>query len=166
MEEGKILEIEKNTEKMKKKEKIKTLELRISELEDINNKYLLNIADLQNDLKRIQKNIETSKQEEVRKLFSHFLPLFDSLKMAVENDEKELKKGLDTILNQVNTILDTLEVEEINPKLGEKFDYNSQEAIMTKEHPDYKSGEINEVFQTGYSHKNILIRPARVSTTS
>ena len=97
------------------------------------------------------------------------LPAVDNLERAIlaaAEGEGSLKSGVEMTLRQLLDSLKNVGVTPIGEK-GELFDPNRHEAIMHIEDPEYKEGEIVEVFQRGYVYKEeTVIRHACVKTAN
>jgi molecular chaperone GrpE len=62
-------------------------------------------------------------------------------------------------------LLKSLEKHGVRPveALGRKLDPNLHQAVAQLDHPDAGAGEIVQVFQTGYTIADRLLRPAMVA---
>ena len=65
------------------------------------------------------------------------------------------------IYNGLKEALKKFGVEEIN-RVGEVFDPNLEQAILTGNEEDKEDEVVLEVFQKGYKLKDRVIRPAKV----
>ena len=80
----------------------------------------------------------------------------------IQNDEvQKYLSGYELMYNQLKTILNKFEVEEIN-RPGEVFDPKLEEAIVAECVEDKDDEIVLEVLQKGYKLKDRVIRPARV----
>lgn len=131
------------------------------EIEDLKNKYLRALADLDNYKKRA--NIE---KEEIAKfsngsLIKELLPVLDGFEKAIEHAKSdELIKGIALIKKRIEDALAKFGVQEVEA-LGKKYDPNFHEAILIKE-SDKEPGIVIEQMQKGYLMFGRLIRPAMV----
>ena len=82
------------------------------------------------------------------------LPAMDSFKQAKTSisDENTLK-GLDLVLNQILKAFESLGVTKIDA-VGQKFDPNFHNAVLTGNDPEKPDGEILNEFQEGFIFKN------------
>ena len=151
-------------------------------MEDLNNQ-IINLenekADLTNKVKLAQAdlvNYRVRKDEEVtgllkyanKELIIELLPIIDNFERAIGNENEdatdEMKKyyeGIHMIYNGLKTALNKFGVEEIN-RVGEIFDPNLEQAILTDNVADKEDEVILEVLQKGYKLKDRVIRPASV----
>lgn len=135
---------------------------KINELTD---KYLRALAELDNYRKRMVKDKEDFVKYTRGEAVAIFLPVVDNFERAVASASKvkdfdQLKKGIDMILKQFESALKEIGATEI-PTSG-MFDPIYHHA-MHKEHAEgKKEGEIIEVYQKGYMLDDKIIRPAMV----
>ena len=69
------------------------------------------------------------------------------------------------IFKQLTGVLEKAGLEEINA-LGEDFDPNFHNAVMTEDNDDYDSGKVTEVMQKGYLLNKKVIRPSMVKVNN
>src|ERR1700730_6247579 len=127
--------------------------------------YLRAVAELDNVRKRAQRDIEAANRYGLEKFASELLPVKDSLELAVQNagwaDASSLKQGQEATLQLLSRALEKLGVTIIDP-LGEPFDPERHEAMMTKESDTAEPNSVLQVVQPGYERNGRLLRPARV----
>ena len=91
-----------------------------------------------------------------------------AIKMSLESNSEELKKymeGYNLTYTNLISILNKFEIREIN-RLGEKFDPNLEQALLT-DHDESKDDDIvTEVLLKGYMLKDRVIRPASVKVNN
>lgn len=90
-----------------------------------------------------------------------FLPILDSLEkayLACANDES-IKSGIELVLKAFKQLLEKYEIKEVDTE--SEFDPNLHEALMTVE--SNTPNKIVQVFEKGYTYKDKLLRPAKVS---
>ncbi len=102
----------------------------------------------------------------VQAMIIKFLPILDNFDLAEKKLSGDLKnseeiKGLLQIRKQFADFLRGEGVEEIKTN-NNNFNPNFQEVAEEIDNPDYKSGEIIEEVQKGYTLQGKLIRPAKV----
>jgi molecular chaperone GrpE len=95
--------------------------------------------------------------------------LADSFEIAFGNKEaweqapENWRKGIEYIYSQLQTILRDHGVEEISPKIGDKFNPSEQEPAATIEaSTEEEDDEIVEVIKKGYRLHKKIVRPASV----
>ncbi len=137
------------------------------------------IAELTDDLKRLQADFENFKKRTERewgersrlatqRLMSDLLPVLDTFDKAIEETRKAgdddcLKEGLVKVHRQ---LMQALEGEGLKVIRTEgKFDPFLHEAIQREERPDAEEGRILEVYQRGYTLNGKTLRPSRVKVS-
>jgi molecular chaperone GrpE len=127
--------------------------------------YLRAVAELDNVRKRAQRDIEAANRYGLEKFASELLPVKDSLELAVQNAGRahasSLREGQEATLQLLSRALEKLGVSIIDP-LGEPFDPERHEAMMTKESDTAEPNSVLQVVQPGYELNGRLLRPARV----
>jgi len=135
---------------------------KINELTD---KYLRALAELDNFRKRIAKEKQEFEKNAKNEAIYIFLPVLDNLERAISvsgniQDIKTLIKGIEMIIKQFKDILKEIGVKEIETKGLFNPEYHH---VLHKEHVEGKTdGEILEVYQKGYILGDKIIRPAMV----
>lgn len=91
-----------------------------------------------------------------------------AIKMSLESNSEELKKymeGYNLTYTNLISILNKFGIREIN-RLGEKFDPNLEQALLT-DHDESKDDDVvTEVLLKGYMLKDRVIRPASVKVNN
>ena len=91
-----------------------------------------------------------------------------AIKMSSESNSEELKKymeGYNLTYTNLISILNKFGISEIN-RLGEKFDPNLEQALLT-DHDESKDDDVvTEVLLKGYMLKDRVIRPASVKVNN
>ena len=91
-----------------------------------------------------------------------------AIKMSSESNSEELKKymeGSNLTYTNLISILNKFGISEIN-RLGEKFDPNLEQALLT-DHDESKDDDVvTEVLLKGYMLKDRVIRPASVKVNN
>ena len=91
-----------------------------------------------------------------------------AIKMTLESKSEELKKymeGYNLTYTNLISILNKFGIREIN-RLGEKFDPNLEQALLT-DHDESKDDDVvTEVLLKGYMLKDRVIRPASVKVNN
>lgn len=134
------------------------------------------IAELTDDLKRIQADFENFKKRNDKdwtermklanqRLITDLLPLLDSFDVALEDakknaDARSLRTGLQNLHKQLLQMLQREGLREI--PAAKRFDPFMHEAVMREEMEDSEDGRILEVFQKGYTLGSKAIRPTKV----
>lgn len=106
---------------------------------------------------------EYAKVSVIKKL----LPMIDNIDRAAaaDKDSADYIKGIEMIIKQFSSIVETLEITEISA-VGEVFDPNFHEAVIHIEDESYGENVIAEVLQKGYKLGDTVIRPAMVKVAN
>ncbi len=175
-EEGVETELLEETKELENDTKLNNemlkLEKEIQELTE-SNKALqekVNLANAESINYRRRKDEETANILKFanQDLITEILPILDSFDKTVNRDDsglsEELKKyqvGFRMVYENLKAILTKYGVEEIN-RVGEVFDPNLEQALLTESREDLKDEVVIEVLQKGYKLKDRVIRPASV----
>ena len=177
MEEEKKEELQeeqenKNIEKDKKNKKFeKLLEENEKLKSDVNhwkNEYYRAYADTQNLRKSLEKDHQEAMRYRAEGFIEQLLPVLDSFHVVLskEVDDPNLKNyliGFTYIYRNMVNALENEGVKELAPKVGDKFDAQSMNAIEVEEvSEEEKEGLITKVVTNGYKLHDRLIRPANV----
>jgi molecular chaperone GrpE len=129
--------------------------------------YLRGVAEMENQRKRGQRDLENALKYGAERLLGELLPVKDSLEMAIASlgDKPEaaaLHTGVDMTLKLLDSALERQGVSEISPAKGEVFDHEWHEAMATQESAEVPADRILTTVQKGYKLNGRLLRPARV----
>ena len=135
--------------------------------EDGDAKYLRLMADFQNYKKRVEKEKKDLYSYANEKLATDLLEVVDNFERALSHEDSGdgFKEGMEMIFKQLNGVLEKHGLAEI-PALGEDFDPNFHNAVMTEETDKYESGKVSGVLQKGYTLNGKVIRPSMVKVVS
>ena len=137
-----------------------------AELESLNKRYMLLLADFDNFKRRTQ--VEKAQIYELgnEALIKSLLPGLDAFDMAFkalpENLEAPLKSfavGMEAVYKKFRDSLEANGVTEIEA-LGKIYDPVYHEAVMTVEDSSVENDTIIDVLQKGYQLKDKVIRPS------
>ena len=136
-------------------------------------KEILELEDKHVRLKAEFENFRRRKSEEFIKLLQYdgeevikgFLPIIDDLKRMIASNEdtslETLKDGVKMVESKIYKFFDKLEVEPFAEK-GDKMDSEIHDAMLTKQDKSMEDNCILEVFESGYTFKEKVIRHAKV----
>ena len=96
------------------------------------------------------------------------LPVIDNFDRATDNktDDIEIyRKGIEMTFAQLKDLLGSLEVEAFG-EIGDEFDPNIHNAVMSVENPDLPENTIAGVFEKGYKMGDRILRFATVQVTN
>ena len=138
-------------------------------------------AELDNQRKRLARDVDMARKFANERLLSELLPVLDSLDagllaamqgatsmpasslsaVAAGQDAKALVAGLDLTLKQLLKVASDNGLGLIDP-LGEAFNPDLHQAISQAEQHGVAAGTVLQVFQKGYLLNGRLLRPALV----
>ncbi len=135
--------------------------------EDGDAKYLRLMADFQNYKKRVEKEKKDLYSYANEKLVTELLAVLDNFERALSHEDAGdgFKEGMEMIFKQLVDVLEKSGLAEI-AALGEDFDPNFHNAVMTEETEEYESGKVSGVLQKGYTLNGKVIRPSMVKVVS
>ena len=130
---------------------------------DADTRYMRLMADFQNYKKRVEKEKKDLYSYANEQLITELLEILDNFERALEQETGEagFKEGMNMIFKQFTGVLEKSGLAEI-PALGEEFDPNFHNAVMTEETAEYESGKVSGVMQKGYTLNGKVIRPSMV----
>ena len=159
-------EVKKKSKKDVNKEMLK-IEEEISKLTEENKvldeKVRLAQAELINYRKRKDEETANILKFANQDLISELLPVIDNFERAIASNSEESKfvDGVKLIYQNLMNILEKAGVEVIN-RVGEEFDPNLEEALVTDCIEDKDDDIVLEVLAKGYKLKGRVIKPASV----
>lgn len=130
------------------------------------NSYYKAYADTENLRKSIEKDHQMAIKYRAEGFINNLLPILDGFHLALANPapSEELKNylvGFTYIYNNLVKVLEDEGVKEITPKVGDKYDERTMEA-MEQVYQDGEPNLIVKVNMKGYLLKDHLVRPAMV----
>ena len=126
-----------------------------------------NMAEFDNFKKRMNKEKESLYGSILSDVISNLLPVIDNFEKAKDADctDETYKTGISMIYNQLMELLNKQGVEKI-PDLGQTFDPEIHEAVMSVIDASKGEKEIVEVFRTGYRMKDKVVRHSLVKVAN
>ena len=140
------------------------------ELAEARDEHLRLAAEFDNYRKRQARNLEIVIKSANEGLLVNFLEVLDNFERALEAGEeksnfKKYHKGMKLIFEQLTKTLERAGVERF-VSLGEKFDPNLHEALLTLESDEYEPDHVAQEISAGYKLHDKVIRHARVGVVS
>src|SRR5690606_8184859 len=136
-----------------------------AEVEQVKAEALRERADLENQRKRVARDIEQARKFANEKLLGELLPVFDSLDAglnAAGSEPNPLREGLELTLKQLLKVAGDNGLSLLDP-VGEAFNPEHHQAISQVDAPaGVAPGTVVTVFQKGYLLNERLLRPALV----
>ena len=128
-------------------------------------RYMRLMAEFQNFKRRAAREKSDIHAYANEKIIGELLPVLDNFERALEtrgDDIEAYSKGMELIFTQLRTALEHAGLEEI-PALGEEFDPNIHNAVMTEQSEEHDDGKVSKVLQKGYKLNDKVIRPSMVA---
>ena len=140
------------------------LETLRNELDQLRATTLLERADLENQRKRVARDIEQARKFANERLLGDLLPVFDSLDAGLAAAGEQggpLKDGMELTYRQLLKVAADNGLVVVDPA-GQPFNPEHHQAISQADPGDAAPGSVLQVFQKGYLLNGRLLRPAMV----
>ena len=140
------------------------LEALRAELEQLKAQSLVERADLENQRKRLARDVEQARRFANERLLGELLPVFDSLDAglaAAAGQDGPLKDGLELTFRQLLKVAADNGLAVVDPA-GQPFNPDHHQAISQADPGLAAPGSVLQVFQKGYLLNDRLLRPALV----
>jgi molecular chaperone GrpE len=136
-----------------------------AELDQLRAQSLVDRADLENQRKRMERDVRNACRFANKQLLGDLLPVFDSLEAALVNAPAEdpLRDGVVLTLRELTRVCENNGLVEVAPSQGEGFDPERHQAMSAVETDQVPPGAVVQVFQKGYVLNEQLLRPALVA---
>lgn len=121
-------------------------------------------AELENQRKRLVRDVDMARKFANERLLGDLLPVFDSLDaglMAAGNEASPLRDGLELTFKQLLKVAADNGLQQIDP-VGQVFNPEHHQAISHAPAGDAAPDSVVQVFQKGYLLNERLLRPALV----
>lgn len=152
----------------KKKDKaLERLEEKVAELEDARVRQL---AEFENFRKRSEKEKSQMFEVGAKSVIEKILPVLDNFERGLAGVPEEEKgtpfvEGIEMVYKQILTAFEEIGVKPIEA-VGNEFDPNFHNAVMTVEDDSLESGMVAEELQKGYLYKESVVRHSMVKVVS
>ncbi len=166
-----------STKKLQHKieEQQETIEAALEERDEFKDKYLRNLAEIDNFRKRVKKEKEEFQRYVLSEFLLDLLQVYDNLERALkaktpsekqssvldllkDDDEKSIVSGVEMIFKQFTDLLKKYNVIEIEA-LNEPFDPNLHQALSKEESGEVDEPRVVEVYQKGFLYNGKLLKP-------
>jgi molecular chaperone GrpE len=143
------------------------------ERDELRDRFMRALADAENSRKRADRDRREAEQYGGSKLARDLLPVYDSMKRAVETIKPEqreanaaLIEGVELTLRELMNVFKKHGLQLIQPAAGEVFDPQIHQAMFEAPVPGTKAGDILRVMADGFMLHDRLLRPAQVGVSS
>lgn len=135
-----------------------------AEVEQLKAQSLIERADLENQRKRLARDIDMARKFANERLLGELLPVFDSMEagLASAAPDDPLRAGLELTLKQLLAVAEKNGLVEVAPQPGDAFNPEHHNAVSQQPAEGVASGAVVQAFQKGYVLNERLLRPAMV----
>src|SRR5690242_5635454 len=137
-------------------------ETKIGEMRDL---LLRERAEIENQRKRLARDVEQARKFANERLLSDLLPVCDNLERGLAADTADagaLREGMDLTLKALLKVAEANGLKAIEP-LGQPFNPELHQAMSLVEAPNAAANTVVSVLQKGYVLNERLLRPALVA---
>jgi molecular chaperone GrpE len=139
-------------------------ETKLGEMRDL---LLRERAEIENQRKRLQRDLEQARKFANERLLGDLLPVCDSLErgLAVQTaDAGSLREGMELTLKALLKVAEGNGLKAIDP-VGQPFNPEQQQAVSMVDVPGTAPDTVVAVIQKGYVLNERLLRPALVTVS-
>lgn len=136
----------------------------LAELEQLREQGLRERAELENQRRRMQRDVDTARRFANERVLSDLLPVIDSLKAGLGADVADtarLREGMELTLRQLLKMASDHGLQTVHP-VGLPFNPEQHQAMSMVPSPEHDPGTVVQVYQDGYVLNDRLLRPALV----
>ncbi|MEN1956538.1 nucleotide exchange factor GrpE [Luteimonas sp. MJ204] len=139
-----------------------------AELEQVRAQSLIDRADLENQRRRLERDVQNACRFANKQILGDLLPVFDSLDaaLAAAGSNGPLREGIELTLRELRRVTGNQGLYEIAPAANEVFNPDLHQAMSVVEAPDVDAGAVAQLFQKGYRLNEQLLRPALVAVSN
>jgi len=124
-------------------------------------------ADMENQRKRSQKDVENARKFALEGMVNDLLPIRDSLEMGIaaaretDTDAEKIIEGSDLTLKMLSQAFEKYNINVVDP-IDQKFDPEFHQAMSMQAVEGKEPNTVTAVLQKGYTLNDRLLRPALV----
>lgn len=148
---------------------LETLKIQLGEMEasyaELRDTVLRERAELENQRRRLQRDLEQARRFANEKLLNELLPIYDGLErgLAVETgDVAAVREGISLTLKELLRIAQNNGLVQVDP-LGQPLDPERHHAVSMVDASGSAPNTVVSVLQKGYVLNDRLLRPALVA---
>lgn len=122
-------------------------------------------AEIENQRKRLQRDLDQARKFANEKLLAEVLPVIDNLERGLLADKTEgggLRAGVELTLKELLRVVTAHGIVIVNP-IGEAFDPERHQAMSMVDTTEHAPNTVVAVLQKGYILNERLLRPALVN---
>jgi molecular chaperone GrpE len=136
-----------------------------SRIDEQKEAWMRAVAEAENIRKRAQADVQAAHKFGVERMAESLLPVMDSLEAtlaAAEGTPQALRDGVALTQKQLKAAFQKVNLAEIVPEVGERFDPHKHQAMAAVEAENAEPNSIVAVMQKGYRLHDRILRPALV----
>ena len=136
-----------------------------TKLDEMRDTMLRERAELENQRKRLARDLEQARRFANERLLADLLPVCDSLERGLNTENADavsLREGMDLTLKALQKVAEANGLKPLNPA-GEAFNPELHQAMSMVDGQGQSSGTVLQVLQKGYVLNERLLRPALVA---
>lgn len=143
------------------------LEALKGELEQLRAQSLVERADLDNQRKRLEREVSNACRFANKQLLNDLLPVLDGMDAALTTADADdpLRAGVELTLRELNRIAAKHGLVAVAPQAGDGFNPDHHQAMSVVDAEGVAPGAVARTFQKGYLLNDQLLRPAMVAVT-
>jgi molecular chaperone GrpE len=124
-------------------------------------------AELDNQRKRLQRDVEQARRFANERLLGELLPVLDNLERGLEaaGEGGSLREGVELTLKQLTKVVEDHGLTVVDPT-GQPFNPDQHQAVGMVDSADHASNTVVRSMQKGYLLNGRLLRPALVLVAS
>jgi molecular chaperone GrpE len=139
-----------------------------AEVDHWKNEYYRAYADTKNLRNNLERDYREAMKYRSEGFIEDLLPVLDSFHMALANEPtdpalKNYLTGFQYVYRNLVSVLENEGVSELNPKVGDKFDSRSMNAVDTVEQDE--ENLVTKIYGNGYKLHDRIVRPAMVQVS-
>lgn len=145
-------------------DKLAEYENKLGEMREV---LLRERAEIENQRKRLQRDLDQARKFANERLLGDLLPVCDGLErgLAIQTaDVNGLREGMELTLKALLKVAETNGLKAIDP-VGQPFNPEQHQAVSMVEAPGTKPDTVVAVIQKGYVLNERLLRPALVTVS-
>ncbi|MEX1826926.1 nucleotide exchange factor GrpE [Luteibacter yeojuensis] len=136
-----------------------------TELSQARETVLRERAEIENQRRRLQRDLDQARRFANEKLLGELLPVYDGIALGLANenaDAKTLREGLELTLKQLEKVTQANGLTVVDP-LHQPFNPDHHQAISAVESNEHAPNTVVAVVQKGFVLNDRLLRPALVA---
>lgn len=145
----------------------------IAERDELQDRLLRALADVENSRKRAERERREAAQYGGSKLARDLLPVYDNLNRAlatVDEQQREVAKGLiegiELTLREILNAFEKHDIRPVTPTEGDPFDPQLHQAMFEAPVQGVDEGKVIQVMTEGFTIGERLLRPAQVGVSA